>query len=255
MKALITGASSGIGRDIARALAARGVELVLVARREDRLAELARSLPVPVTVIPLDLSREENCFRLYRQLRGTSIDILVNNAGFGLFGAFHETDLRRELEMIDVNIRAVHILTKLFLREFRRRDSGYILNVSSAAAFLPGPLMAAYYATKAYVLRLTEAIHEELRREGSQVKIAALCPGPVHTEFDRVADVRFSVRGLDSRRVAEYAADRLLRGRLVIVPGPLMKITRQAVRLLPEGLLLRASYHMQKRKKGQAPQA
>ena len=161
MKALITGASSGIGRDIARALAARGVDLILTARRTERLEELSSELPVQVTVIPCDLSQEAECRALYERVRPMNIDILVNNAGFGLFGTFAENSLERELSMLDVNVRAVHILTKLFLRDMKEKDSGYLLNVASSAAFLPGPLLAAYYATKAYVLRLSEAIDEE----------------------------------------------------------------------------------------------
>lgn len=248
MKALITGASSGIGRDIARALAAQGVDLILTARRTERLEELSRELPVLVTVIPCDLSQEAECRALYEKVRPMNIDILVNNAGFGLFGAFAENDLERELSMLDVNVRAVHILTKLFLRDMIKKDSGYLLNVASSAAFLPGPLLAAYYATKAYVLRLSEAIDEELRRKGSRVSVSVLCPGPVRTEFDQTANVRFSVKGLESRAVAEYAVKGMFRRKLIIVPGVLMKCARFFERFLPEKLLLRAAYHMQKRK-------
>ena len=184
MKALITGASSGIGRDFAHVLGSMGCELILVARRENRMEELRNELPVPVQIICADLSSERECFALYEQVREEHIDILINNAGFGVFGAFQETDLTEELKLIDTNIRAVHILTKLFLKDFTARDAGYLLNVSSASAFAPGPLMAAYYASKVYVLHLTLAIWKELRRQNSRVSISALCPGPVNTEFD-----------------------------------------------------------------------
>ena len=149
MKALITGASSGIGRDMARVLAAMDIDLILVARRGERLRELQKELAVSVDIIVLDVSVKENCLALYQRLRNASVDFLINNAGFGDFGEFTQTDLNKELDMIATNMQAVHILSKLFLRDFVKRDSGYILNVASSAAFLPGPLMATYYATKA----------------------------------------------------------------------------------------------------------
>lgn len=248
MRALITGASSGIGRDIARELAARGIDLVLVARRTDRLNELADELSVKAEVITCDVSLEEECMRLYDAVKPMDIDILVNNAGFGLFGFFSESDLNRELEMLDVNVRAVHILTKLFLRDFKKKDSGYILNVASSAAFLPGPLLSVYYATKAYVLRLSEAIYEELKRENSRVSISVLCPGPVRTEFDKTANVKFSVKGLESRAVAKTAVNGMFLKKLIIIPGFMMKCARFLERFLPEKWLLKAAYHMQKRK-------
>ena len=248
MLALVTGASSGIGRDMARELSRRGYDLIITARRRDRLEELAEKLPTRVRVIEMDLSRADNCRRLHELTAEEPVDVLINNAGFGVFGAFEESDLERELEMLDINIRATHMLTKLYLRDFLRRGAGMILNVSSSAAFLPGPLLSSYYASKAYVLRLTEAIHEELRRKGSAVYIGALCPGPVKTEFDRVAGVHFSVKGMDSGRVARYALDQMFRRRMVIIPGAQMKLARQMTRLLPQQMLLRAAWHLQERK-------
>ena len=248
MRAVVTGASSGIGRDIARCLAARGVELVLVARRESRLAELAAELPVPVETVPCDLSDPDACVELHRRICAKPVDILVNDAGLGVFGPFDETDLGRELGLIEVNIRALHILTQLFYRDFVERGSGHILNVASSAAFLPGPLLSSYYASKAYVLRLTEALHEELRRMGSRVTVSVFCPGPVATEFDEVADVRFHVRGISSERAARAAVDGMFRGRLVIVPGWRMKAVHVGSRLLPDRLLMRLAWHMQSRK-------
>ncbi len=251
MKALITGASSGIGRDMARALAQRGYDLILVARRTQRLEELGRTLPVQVQTISLDLAQKGNCRALYEQVKDQDIDILINNAGKGLFGPFDETDLEAELEMLDVNIRCTHILTKLFLPDFKAKNKGHILNVASSAAFLPGPLLSSYYASKAYVLRLSQAISEELRRARSQVKISVLCPGPVRTEFDGVAGVRFNMRGLASPYVAEYGIEHMLKGRLVIVPGIDMKLAHVGRRFLPDKVLLRICWHMQKRKQGQ----
>ena len=249
MKALITGASSGIGRDMARYLASKGWDLILVARREERLTELRDELSgVNVRLIVTDIGDAENCVRLHENVADERIDMLINNAGFGLAGEFSETDLDTELNMIDVNVRALHILTKLFLRDFIKRDSGVILNVASSAGFMPGPLLSTYYATKNYVLRLTEAIYEELRRRGSGVKISALCPGPVNTEFNKVAKVRFAVDGVSSEYCARYAIDNALRGKLVIIPGAMMKTGLFLRRFAPEKLMLRLAYGFQKRK-------
>ena len=249
MKALITGASSGIGRDIARVLSDRGVDLILVARRLDRLEELKAELPTKVRTIKLDLSEGDAAYELHQSIKDEEIDIVINNAGFGIFGAFDKTDINREMELIDTNIRAVHILTKLFLKDFKERNSGYILNVSSSASFLPGPLLSSYYASKSYVTRLTEAVYEELRREQSGVYIGVLCPGPVRTEFDEVADVKFSVKGLSSEYVAKYAIDKMFKRKLIIIPGIQMKLAKFFGRFCSEKLLLRISYHMQKRKR------
>jgi len=251
MKALITGASSGMGRDMAKILSDGGCDLILVARRRDRLEQLASSLKTYTQIICADLSVESECTALYEQVRSENIDILINNAGLGVFGAFDTTDLKKELRMIDTNIRAVHILTKLFLKDFKAKNAGYIMNVDPSAAFPPGPLRSSYYASKAYVLRLTQAVYEELRRSGSRVHICALCPGPVRTEFDSVADVKFSVKGLESRYVAQYALRKMFAGKLVIVPGTLMKCPRFFGRFLPEKPMLRIAYHMQKRKTGE----
>ncbi len=243
MKALVTGASAGIGRDIAINLAGRGYELILVARRTELLNELAKTLPTHAEVISCDLSCKDECRALYEKTREAGVDMLVNNAGFGLIGAFGKTDLDTELNMIDVNIRAVHILTKLFLRDFIEKDTGFILNVSSSAGFLPGPLMATYYASKAYVLWLSEAIWKELKKMGSRVQISALCPGPVPTDFNRIAKAgHISGRGLSSACVAEYAIEKTLAGKRVIVPGIGMKIALGVQRMMPKRLLLAFCY-------------
>ena len=159
MVALITGASSGIGRDIARYLSKLGYDLIVVARRKDLLLELKKELKTKVEVIELDLSQEENVYKLYDTTKGR-VDFLINNAGFGLFGMTYQTDLDTELKMIDVNIKCVHILTKLFLQEFVKKDKGRILNVASSAGFMAGPRLNTYYATKNYVLKFTMAIYE-----------------------------------------------------------------------------------------------
>ncbi len=249
MKALITGASSGIGRDMARYLATMGWDLILVARREDRIKELKHELKnVNVRCIVTDVGRKSDCYALYDTVKDETIDMLINNAGFGLAGEFVKTDLDTELNMIDVNVTAVHILTKLFLRDFVKRDSGIILNVASSAGFMPGPLLSTYYATKNYVLRLSEAVYEELRQKGSHVHISVLCPGPVNTEFNDVAKVKFAVDGISSEECARIAIDGALKGKLVIIPGLMMKVGLFLRRFAPEKFLLKLAYGFQKRK-------
>lgn len=251
MTALITGASSGIGRDIARRLGKMGIRLVITGRSRDRLEELQKELGERrVKIITADISDREECFRLYREASKYDIDILINNAGFGLYGKFADTDLRRELDMIDVNIASVHILTKLFLRDFRRRDRGYILNVASSAGFMPGPLMATYYASKNYIVRLTEAIREELRAEGSNVYIGAFCPGPVDTNFNKTAGVRFAFNGISSEYAAKCAVDGMFARRMLIIPTILMKTGVAISQLIPAPLLSMITRQFQKRKEG-----
>lgn len=249
MKALITGASSGIGRDMARYLASKGWDLILVARREDRLKELKEEFSeVNVRTIVTDVGDAACCRELYEITKDDGVDFLINNAGFGLAGEFTATDLDTELNMIDVNIRALHILTKLFLRDFVARDSGYILNVASSAGFMPGPLLSTYYASKNYVLRLSEAIYEELRHKNSRVKISALCPGPVNTEFNKVARVKFAVNGISSEDCARIAVDGALKGKLVIIPSFPIKAGLFFRRFAGEKFLLKLAYNFQRRK-------
>ena len=246
--ALITGASSGIGRDIARELSARGWRLLLVARRRERLEALANALSTPCRIYVCDVSKEENCRWLYARAREQDVSLLVNAAGFGVYGAFAQTDLDREMQMIDVNIRAVHILTKLFLRDFIQKNEGRILNVASSAGFLPGPLLATYYATKNYVVRLSEAIAEELRTAGSAVTISCLCPGPVATEFNAVAGAHDPVGTLTSAQVAKQAVEGTLAGKLLIFPGATVRLGAAAARLVPEQALLRIVHRFQQGK-------
>ena len=199
MIALVTGASSGIGRDIARELAKRKYNIIAVARNEDALKELKNELEkeyeVNVDVRAMDLIDRDGCRKLHDDVKSQYgiIDVLVNDAGFGTCGKFTETDLDKELGMIDTNVVALHILTKLFLIDMVEADKGHILNVASIAGFMPGPLMATYYSTKSYVVRLTQSIRQELFMQGSHVKISALCPGPVKTNFNKVADVKFNL--------------------------------------------------------------
>ena len=246
MRVLITGASSGIGRDMAREFAKRKYELVLVARNEEKLKELQKELDVKTEIIIADLSIEENCKKVYEQAR--DIDILVNNAGLGVFGDFTLTNLDKELNLIKTNIIAVHILTKLYLQDMCKKNSGKILNVGSIAGCMPGPLMAAYYSSKSYVVKLSESLREELKKKKSAVKISVLMPGPVRTNFDNVADVNFQVHSLSSQYVAKYTVDKFLKNKFYIVPGMLMKIARFFAKITPNFIVAKVTYHMQKKK-------
>ena len=250
MIALITGASSGIGRDMARELAKKGMDLILVARNEEGLNEIKKQLEeennIKIKIYAMDLSVKENLFKLYEQEK--EIDILINNAGFGLYGNFTETDLEKEIKMIDTNITAVHILTKLYLKEMVKKDKGHILNVASIAGFTPGPLMATYYATKNYILSLTRGINKELKKNKSKVKISVLCPGPVNTNFNNVAGVKFKIKGLTSEYVAKYAIKNMLKGKLIIVPGAIIKTARIMSEIVPDVITEEVAYHMQIRK-------
>lgn len=245
MKALITGASSGLGADMARILSEKGYDLILVARRKTKLEKLQKELKTNVEIEIMDISSTFNCMKLYNKYKKEDIDILINNAGFGVYGEFVSTSIDKELDMIDINIKTVHTLTKLFLNDFKKKDKGYILNVASSAAFLPGPLMASYYATKSYVYNLTMAISEELRKNDSNVYVGCLCPGPVDTEFNRVAKCTFSIKGLDSYQVSEYAINKMFKRKLVIIPGNLMKLGVWFSKIVPLSLKLKVSYKIQ----------
>ena len=246
MKALITGASSGIGRDIARELSKKGYELILVARDIEKLNELKNELKTSSEVVSMDVSKSENCKELHN--RYNDIDILVNNAGFGDCGYFDKTDLEKELQMINTNIVGYHVLTKLYLQDMKKKNRGKILNVASIAGFMPGPLMATYYSTKAYVVRISEAIREELRRNKSNVQISILCPGPVNTNFNKVADVQFALKGLSSDYVAKYAVEKLFKGKFYIVPGWKIRLARFGAKIAPNNLVAKICYNMQRRK-------
>ncbi len=246
MKALITGASSGMGRDMAKILSQKGYDLILVARDEKKLEEVKKQLKTETKIVVMDISKEENCKKIYEENK--DIDILINNAGFGDCGHFEETSLDKDIQMIHTNIIAYHILTKLYLKEMIKKDSGKILNVASIAGFMPGPLMTTYYSTKNYVVRFSESIREELRRKESKVQISILCPGPVDTNFNKVADVEFALKGLSSEYVAKYAINKFFKGKFYIVPGWKIKLARIGAKLAPASFVAKISYNMQKRK-------
>ena len=249
MKALITGASSGIGLDMARYLATKKCELILVSRNKEKLEEIQETLPTKVTIIVADLSQEQRVKELYAFAKKENIDILINNAGLGDFGPLTDTDLTKDLELINTNIKAVHILTKYFVKDMEKRNTDtYILNVASSAAFQPGPLMSTYYATKSYVYQLTEALYYEEKKKKTKVHVSVLCPGPVATNFNDVAGVKFSLKPLTSAYVARYAIDEMLKNKMLIIPGFKMKCAKFFSRFVSDKFLLRIIYRVQKRK-------
>jgi len=249
MKALITGASSGIGLDMAKYLATKKFELILVARNKEKLEEIQEKLPTKVTIIVADLSDEQRVKELYAMTKKENIDILINNAGLGDFGPLTETDLNKDLELIETNIKAVHILTKFFAKEMENRETdSYILNVASSAAFQPGPLMSTYYATKSYVYQLTEALYYEEKKKKTKVHVSVLCPGPVETNFNNVAGVSFAVKPLTSSYVAKYAIDMMFKNKLLIIPGFKMKCAKFFSRFISDKTKLKITYNIQKKK-------
>jgi short-subunit dehydrogenase len=256
--ALVTGASSGIGLEIARLLAADGKDLVIVARNRERLTQIAGELQsqhkASVNVLAADLSDPDAPASIARALGGIglSVDVLVNNAGMGVYGPFLETDLARELEMIRVNLVALTELTKMFLPGMVRRGRGRILNVSSTAAFQPGPLMAVYYATKAYALSFSEALANEVR--GTGVTVTALCPGPTLTDFQRRAGMEQTKllrtpMVTDVKSVARAGYEGMKKGKTLVIPGPLNWLLVQGVRLLPRNLVTGAARRVQEKRR------
>ncbi|HEV2012475.1 MAG TPA: SDR family oxidoreductase [Candidatus Dormibacteraeota bacterium] len=253
--ALITGASSGIGYELALLFAADGFDCILVARSHDKLKALAARLEgdhrVKTLVLPKDLSKPSAVDEIYEEVSAASmeVDVLVNNAGFPVFGLFSETDLEVELEMLQVNVVALTALTKLFLRGMVARRHGRMMNLASTAAFEPGPLMAVYYASKAYVLSFSEALANEVR--GSGVTVTALCPGPTRTGFQKrgvMEDSRL-VQGqiADARSVALAGYRGLMAGKTIVIPGFTNKLVPWIVRVSPRGTVTRVVRRMQDR--------
>jgi short-subunit dehydrogenase len=251
--ALVTGASGGIGEELARILARHGHDLVLVARSADKLAALAERLEldhgIKVRVIAKDLGRPEAAAELHEALaaEGLAVDVLVNNAGLGLLGKFAEIGIEGDVEMLRLNIEAPTLLTRLFLPSMLERGSGRILNLASTAGFQPGPLMAVYYATKAYVLSFSEALANEVA--GTGVTVTALCPGPTETGFASRAGSEqsrlFKGRTMDARTVAEAGYAALMAGKPVVIPGFRNRILAFGVRLTPRRVVTQIARRMQ----------
>lgn len=246
MKALVTGASSGIGREIALYLDRLGYDLYVVAQDKDKLDKIFSNCHGRVTTIDIDLGIVDNCYLLYDKVKYEDIDILVNNAGFGECGKFIETSLNKELEMIDVNIKAYHILMKLFLGDFTKKNRGRILNVASMSGFMPGPYMATYYATKSYIIKLSLAIYEELVQINSNVKISIFCPGPVKTNFSKVANVHFNINSLTANKAAHIAVNGMFLNKLIILPSN-MKVNYYLIKISPMKFILKISSMIQEK--------
>ena len=249
MYALITGASSGIGKAMAYELAKRGYNLILVARREKELLALKTNLEtqysVHSVVITTDISSQENCKKLHNDVLSLNPEIVINNAGFGRVGLFSSIDLDNEISMIQTNILAVQTLTKLFAQSMK---NGVILNVASMAGMLPTPLMATYAATKSYVLNFSRAVNYELKKSKSNVRVLTLNPGPVETEFGSVAQTKQKMKGMSAERCAKIAIKGLLRRKSVIVPGFSMKLMRVLIKFIPMDLILPIAYRIQNKK-------
>lgn len=247
MKALITGASSGIGREMAIYLSELGYDLILVGRDNKKMEELGDILNTSVKIFKYDLSDIDNCYKLCDDIINDKIDVAINNAGFGLFGNYMETNLDTELNMIDLNVKALHILTKFFINN---NNTKYILNVASSAGLMKGgPLMATYYATKSYVCSYSTALYEELRKNKSNKVISVLCPGPVDTNFNNRANVKFNVKSMSAKKVARYAINKMFKKKLIIVPGFGVKLGLFFMKFVPTKLLLRLTYKFQVLKK------
>jgi uncharacterized protein len=238
--ALITGASAGLGAEFARQLSARGHRLVLVARRKERLDALAKELG-NARAIAADLSKANAAAKLMADIEaaGEQVETLVNNAGFGLIGQFAELDAKRERQMVDLNVGALTDLCRAVAPQMIARKSGGILNVASTAAFQPGPKMAVYFATKAFVLSISEALHEELKPHG--VRVTCLCPGPTRTEFGDVAGFggngMFDRVAMESPEVVKAGLDGLDKNRAVVVTGLVNKIGAASTRFAPRSVV------------------
>lgn len=245
MKALITGGTSGIGKEMAIYLSSLGYDLVLVSRNKNEIEKI--NFKTNITTYSYDLSIEDNCYKLYNKLENEKIDIIINNAGFGAFGDYKNENLEKEINMINLNIKCLHILTKLFINN---KNTKYILNVSSAAGLLKGgPLMSTYYATKSYVTTYSLGLYEELRRNKSDKHISILCPGPVNTNFNNRAGVNFNLNSLEPKEVAIYAIKKMFKKKLIIIPGIKQKIGIFLTRFISTKTLLKITYNFQKKKK------
>jgi hypothetical protein len=252
--AVVTGATSGIGLEFTQALAKQGYRLLLVARRGDRLYQMKQDLNgmgVQAEVLMADLVTDYGRDMLIRWMENHRMDVFINNAGFGLAGSFMETEAAREQQMIDLNVTAMHLLMKAALKVMQERGVGYILNVASSAGLLPGgPYMATYYATKAYVASLTQAVAEELGLAGSRIYVGCLCPGPVDTEFNAVAEVQFALKGITPEKCVRTAINGMKKRKTVIVPTIKIKGAVVGGRLLPRKYAVRLTAKQQMKKTG-----
>ena len=249
MLALITGASSGLGIEFARLLAINGYDLIISARRKDRLESLKKVLEkkykINVEVFPADLSDVNDVLNLAENYFIKDVDILINNAGFGILGAFNNMSGKENVNLINTNITALTLLSQEFIKTQKR---GYILNVASIAAFLPGPLLSTYYASKAYVLSLSAAVNEELKRSGKPVSVTTLCPGPMKTEFFATAGASKEFATATPRACAKRALRAMFKRKPVVFSDNLIALAAFGTKFLPFNLLTKISYRIQRSK-------
>ncbi len=244
MLAIITGASSGLGEEFAVQLDKMGYDTVLVARREDKLLKVKEKLTNNCIVVPMDLSIRENCFELFKKF--PDAHVLINNAGFGKFGAMEDSDICADMQMLDINVNSQYILQKLYFTEFMKKGEGRILNTASAAAFMAGPYFALYYATKSFVLRISQAAHREAK--GTGVTVSAFCPGSIDTEFNSVAGTTSSSKPISKEKAVAIALKGMFKGKAIIIPSFKIKMAFIMSKLMPETLLTEFSYRVQKKR-------
>lgn len=248
MLALVTGASSGIGFEISKELSKMGYNIIAVGQKFEKLNKLKNECSSDVKIEVINLSNVDSCKELVSRYKDTDIDILVNSAGIGAIGKFENIPLDNELDMININIVALHILLKGFLEKMVKRNYGYILNVSSSAAYAPGPLMASYYSTKSYVYKLSRSISIELKKKKNNIYVGVLCPGPVDTNFNSRLNIKFSVNPVSAEYVAKYSINKMFKKKEVIVPGLKTKFGIFFSKIIPESILGKFIYNMQYKK-------
>lgn len=248
--AVITGATSGIGYEIMKLLIRDGYHCIAAGRNEEKLLEIVNeSEKNRVTAVSLNLSNKKECYRLFELSLGYNTEVMINSAGIGVYGEFAETSFKPDMEMLDVNVRAVHILMKLFLRKFMCNNHGYILNVASSAGFLPGPMMSGYYAGKSYVINLSAAVREEVIRKKRNVKISVLCPGPVDTSFNERAGIKGKYKGISAEEAAKAAVYGMRSEKFMIIPESSIRFIYMLSGIFPKEFEAFVNYFVQKKKK------
>ncbi|WP_338983751.1 SDR family NAD(P)-dependent oxidoreductase [Spiroplasma endosymbiont of Othius punctulatus] len=252
--ALITGASKGLGFEYCDLLLTKGYDIIGVARNTDSLGELQKKHSErEVVAINMDLSNNDNCFKLIEEVKDKNIELVINNAGYGVWGMFEKSDIQSEMNMIDLNIKALHILTKEFVKIFKEKNVGRIINVGSMAAFTPGPVFAGYYASKAYVTSLGEAVNLELKMAKSKARVITICPGPLKTDFwnrssNQIDATYYSkVKVMSTRTYAIKSLRKCLKtNKSVIIIGKMNKLAKFGINIAPRSTVLKKIYKYQK---------
>ena len=249
MYALITGASSGIGKELAKKYANDNYDLILVARRIELLEELKKELNVNVIIKNFDLSIEENAYKLYEETKNLDIEVLVNNAGVGDYALFEEASLDKQIFMTKLNDITPIILTKLYLNNFIKKNSGHIINICSVASFYPGPLMNTYYATKSYLYNFSLGLREELKRNKRNIYVSVICPGPTKTEFEKNANFEFGFKPQSAIKVVDYSYKKLKRHKVIIIPSFAHRVVKFLSRFVSDKMKAKIIYKAQRTKK------